>query len=57
MSYCDAQLGGIYIITPTQQTSETHQYSPLVIACLLQLANPLLIHFEVGPTHTAVASI
>jgi hypothetical protein len=33
-------------ITPTQRRPETHP------KCLLQLANPLLIHFEVGPTNT-----
>jgi hypothetical protein len=36
----------IYIITPTRRRPETHP------TCLLQLANPLLIHFAVGPTNT-----
>ena len=45
MSY--TQHGAIYNPCPTQRRPETHPY-----ACLLQLANPLLIRFEVSPTNT-----
>jgi hypothetical protein len=39
----------IHIITPTQRRPRN---SSVQVACLLQLANPLLIHFVVGPTNT-----